>query len=116
MLEPLLPSETDKKKPGRPRTWSRRQLIDGIRWRTRTGAPWRDMPARYGHWRTVYGLFLDWHRDGTWNRALNALRSRTDAASLITWEVSVDSTRHPCPQHAAGASNLVPRASDPRRR
>jgi transposase len=42
-LEPLLPKG---KKPGRPPTWSKRQLIDGIRWRSRTGAPWRDLPAR----------------------------------------------------------------------
>ncbi|WP_436995170.1 transposase [Streptomyces sp. enrichment culture] len=28
--------------------WTRRRLIDGIRWRTRTGAPWRDVPERYG--------------------------------------------------------------------
>ncbi|MFC3495055.1 transposase [Glycomyces rhizosphaerae] len=39
-LEPLLPTG---KKPGRPQTWTRRQLIDGIRWRTRAGAPWRDV-------------------------------------------------------------------------
>ena len=38
-LEPLLPTGI---KPGRPQVWTRRQLIDGIRWRTRTGAPWRD--------------------------------------------------------------------------
>ncbi|PRH76317.1 IS5/IS1182 family transposase, partial [Streptomyces solincola] len=37
-LEPLLPTGI---KPGRPQVWTRRQLIDGIRWRTRTGAPWR---------------------------------------------------------------------------
>ncbi|GAA2753238.1 transposase [Kitasatospora cinereorecta] len=36
------------KKSRRPPVWSKRQLIDGIRWRTRTGAPWRDVPARYG--------------------------------------------------------------------
>ncbi|MFL4909644.1 transposase [Streptomyces sp. MMS24-I2-30] len=40
-LEPLLPMG---KKAGRPRTWTRRQLIDGIRWRTRAGTPWRDVP------------------------------------------------------------------------
>ncbi|WP_435838247.1 transposase [Streptomyces chrestomyceticus] len=39
-LEPLLPTGI---KPGRPQVWTRRQLIDGIRWRTRTGAPWRDV-------------------------------------------------------------------------
>lgn len=104
VLEPLLPSEADKKKPGRPVTWSRRQLIDGIRWRTRTGAPWRDVPSRYGHWRTVYGLFRDWQRDGTWKRVLTGLQARADAAGLITWEVSVDSTVARAHQHAAGAS------------
>ncbi|MEV4251451.1 transposase [Streptosporangium canum] len=36
------------KKPGRPSIWTRRQLIDGIRWRTRAGTPWRDVPERYG--------------------------------------------------------------------
>ncbi|MFF5488628.1 transposase [Streptomyces virginiae] len=35
-------------KPGRPRLWTRRQLIDGIRWRTRAGTPWRDVPERHG--------------------------------------------------------------------
>jgi hypothetical protein len=50
-LEPLLPVRI---KPGRPPVWSKRQLIDGIRWRTRTGAPWRDVPARYSKWETVY--------------------------------------------------------------
>ncbi|MGA4862271.1 transposase [Streptomyces lavendulocolor] len=38
LLEPLLPKG---KKPGRPPTWARRQLIDGIRFRVRTGIPWR---------------------------------------------------------------------------
>ncbi|WP_404804814.1 transposase [Microbispora sitophila] len=50
VLEPLLPvAET-----GRP-AGCRRRLIDGIRWRVRTGAPWRDMPVTYGAWQTVYG-------------------------------------------------------------
>ncbi|MET8565506.1 transposase [Streptomyces flaveolus] len=49
-LEPLLPRGI---KPGRPQVWTRRQLTDGIRWRTRTGAPWRDVPERYGPWDRV---------------------------------------------------------------
>jgi transposase len=56
--------------------WSKRQLIDGIRWRTRTGAPWRDVPARYGPWQTVYGLFRRWQRDGTWKRLLTRLQAQ----------------------------------------
>ena len=100
VLEPLLPRG---KKPGRPRTWTRRQLIDGIRWRTRTGSPWRDVPDRYGPWGSVYDLFRRWQRDGTWARIVTALQARADAAGLITWDVSVDPTVARAHQHAAGA-------------
>jgi transposase len=100
-LAPLLPTG---KKAGRPPKWTRRQLIDGIRWRTRTGAPWRDVPARYGAWQTVYGLFRRWQRDGTWARILTGLQADADAHGLITWDVSVDSTITRAHQHAAGAS------------
>ncbi|MER7541261.1 transposase [Streptomyces sp. NPDC097704] len=62
MLEPLLPNGI---KPGRPPVHTKRQLINGIRFRTRTGIPWRDLPERYGPWETVYGLFRRWQRDGT---------------------------------------------------
>jgi transposase len=100
VLEPLLPTG---KKSGRPRKWSRRQLIDGIRWRVRTGAPWRDVPPRYGPWQTVYGLFGRWQRSGIWARILAGLHGRADARGLITWTVSVDSTIARAHQHAAGA-------------
>ena len=61
VLEPLLPKG---KKAGRPPKWTKRQLIDGIRWRARAGAPWRDVPSAYGPWQTVYGLFRRWQRGG----------------------------------------------------
>lgn len=99
-LEPLLPKGI---KSGRPPKWSKRQLIDGIRWRTRTGAPWRDVPPRYGPWQTVYRLFRRWQRDGTWQQILKALQAQADARGLITWQVSVDSTICRADQHAAGA-------------
>ncbi|GAA4072589.1 transposase [Streptomyces shaanxiensis] len=52
----------------RPDTgWSRRQPIGGIRFRVRTGIPWRDIPAENdGPWGRVYDLFRRWQRDGTW--------------------------------------------------
>jgi transposase len=99
-LEPLLPRG---RKPGRPPKWTKRQLIDGIRWRARAGAPWRDVPLVYGPWQTVYGLFRRWQRDGTWAQVLAGLQARADAAGLITWDVSVDSTIARAHQHAAGA-------------
>lgn len=104
-LEPLLPKG---KKAGRPPKHSKRQLIDGIRYRVRTGVPWRDVPARYGPWETVYGLFRRWQRDGTWKRILTRLQAQADADGLITWEVSVDSTVARCHQHAAGARKKGP--------
>jgi len=100
VLEPLLPLG---KKPGRPPTWTKRQLIDGIRWRIRAGAPWRDVPPAYGSWQTVYGLFRRWQRAGIWAQILSQLHARADAAGLITWDVSVDSTVARAHQHAAGA-------------
>jgi transposase len=99
VLEPLLPVSAH----GRPPKWAKRQLIDGIRWRVRAGAPWRDVPPGYGPWQTVYGLFRRWQRDGTWARVLSGLQARADAAGLITWDVSVDSTVARAHQHAAGA-------------
>src|SRR5919202_1827746 len=99
-LAPLLPRG---KKSGRPPTWTKRQLIDGIRWRTRTGAPWRDVPARYGSWQRIYGLFRAWQRDSTWAAILAELHGLAEAKDLITWDVSVDSTINRAHQHAAGA-------------
>jgi transposase len=100
VLEPLLPKG---RKPGRPPTWARRQLIDGIRFRVRTGIPWRDLPAEYGPWGRVYDLFRRWQRDGTWHRIFIMLQARADATELITWDINVDSTVCRAYQHAAGA-------------
>jgi transposase len=102
VLETLLPKGI---KVGRPPVHSKRQLINGIRFRTRTGIPWRDLPGRYGPWETVYGLFRRWQRDGTWHRIFEQLQARADAKGLITWDISVDSTIARAHQHAAGARN-----------
>ena len=99
-LAPLLPAPSIR---GRPPKWTRRQLIDGIRWRIRIGSPWRDVPAEYAPWPTIYGLFRRWQRDGTWDRILSALQARGDSQGRIGWTVSVDSMTSRAHQHAAGA-------------
>jgi len=99
-LEPLLPVPT---RSGRPSEWTKRQLIDGIRWQVRVGAPWRDVPDCYGSWRAVYALFRRWQRAGARAQIVTALQTRADAAGLITWDVSVDSTIARAHQHTAGA-------------
>lgn len=100
VLEPLSP---EGEKPGRPPTWARRQLIDGVRFRVRTGVPGRDLSAEYGPWGRVCDLFRRWQRDSTWHRIFTALQARADAKELITWDINVDSTVCLAHQHAAGA-------------
>ncbi|MER5617493.1 transposase [Streptomyces sp. NPDC002215] len=53
--------------------WRRRQLIDGIRFRGRTGVPRRDVPVEYGPWGRIYDLFRRWQRDGTCPRNLTRI-------------------------------------------
>ena len=98
-IVPLLPSGGRR---GRP--WAdHRKVIDGILWKLRTGAPWRDLPERYGPWQTCCDRFVRWRRDGTWDRLLAHAQTKSDAAGEVVWEVSVDSTIARAHQHAAGA-------------
>jgi transposase len=80
-LAPLLPST----KPQRGGRWrDHRQVLNGILFRTRTGVPWRDLPARYGPWEMVSKRFARWQTDGTWARIEAALRIQADAAGEWT--------------------------------
>lgn len=99
-LEALLPKG---RKAGRPPVWPRWQLIDGIRFRVRTGVPWRDVPVEYGPWSRVYDLFRQWQRNGTWQRILTRLQALADAKGAIVGDLGVDSTVCRAHQHAAGA-------------
>ena len=53
----------------------RRDVIDGILWILRTGAPWRDLPEEFGKWATVWDLFDKWNNDDTLNEILQRLRA-----------------------------------------
>jgi transposase len=109
LLASLVPAP---KRSGRPSQWTKRQLIDGIRWRVRVGAPWRDVPPCYGSWQAVYALFRRWQRAGVWAQIMTGLQARADAAGLICWDVSVDSTIARAHQHAAGARTRPDRQAE----
>ena len=81
--------------------------MNGILWRTRSGAPWRDLPEQYGSWKTVYGRHRTWSADGTWDRVLRALQRGSDSYDA-EWLVSVDSTVIRAHHHAAGARTTAP--------
>ena len=104
-LEPLLPSQRPSKgsKGGRPAE-DHRRIINGMLWIDRTGAPWRDLPERYGPWSTIATRFYRWVKSGLWDRILAALQTQADAAGDLDWETHyVDGTVIRAHQHAAGA-------------
>jgi len=110
-LQPLLPSR--KPKTGKPNN-DHRTIINGILWKLRTGAPWRDMPERYGPWSTVHSRFRRWRIAGIWDQVLAAVQAEEDAAGKVDWDVNfLDGTVIRAHQHAAGAKKgaLRPRHS-----
>jgi transposase len=103
-LRPLLPP----RKPGAPRK-DDRLVINAIVWKLKTGAPWRDLPERYGPWGSVYTRFHRWTRDGVWDRIFAAVQRQADAAGEIDWELHfVDGTVVRAHQHAAGGKGGPP--------
>jgi transposase len=104
-LAPLLPPQ--KPAVGREAK-DHRLILNGILWILRTGAPWRDLPERYGPWQTVASRFYRWVKAGVWQRVLEALQQQADAKGAIDWEKhSVDSTIIRAHQHAAGAKGGI---------
>ncbi|WP_307134332.1 IS5 family transposase [Streptomyces aurantiacus] len=105
LLEPHLPPAG-----GRGGRWNdHRTVVNGILFRVRTGVPWRDLPERYGPWKTVYERHRRWSADGTWDRILQSVQAHADLAGRIDWSmVGVDSTSCRAHQHAAGARKTRP--------
>jgi transposase len=98
-LEPLLPPD-----PPRGGRWrDHRTTVSGILFRERTGITWRDLPERFGPWKTVYQRKRRWALDGTWVAICAALRIDCDLAEGADWTVGVDSSAVRAHQHAAGA-------------
>ena len=101
-LEPLLPN------PGRgPQPRDRRRLLNGMLWIHATGAQWRDLPERYGPWRTVASQFYRWVQAGVWDTVLRALQQQADTAGRLDWSAHfVDGMVIRAHQHAAGARRV----------
>jgi transposase len=97
-IEPVLPAG------GRGGQWrDHREVINAILWKLRTGAPWRDLPERYGPWKTAHDRLRRWTADGTWDRILEHVVVKDDAVGKVEWTFSVDSSVVRAHQHAAGA-------------
>ena len=87
LVEDLFPPPA---RTGRPRR-DRREILDGILWILRTGAPWRDLPGELGPWATAWDLFDTWNDDGT----LDAILSQLSLAASNSRRIAVRPTRRP---------------------
>jgi putative transposase len=73
-----------------------RQFVNGVLWIARSGAPWRDLPERYGLWNSVYQRFNRWTKAGVWERVFTALQDADNEWLML------DSTTIRAHQQAAG--------------
>ena len=65
--------------PGRPGQHGKvakdnRHFVDAVRWIAKTGAPWRDLPERFGKWNRVWRRFDRWSKKGVWRRVFDTLQ------------------------------------------
>lgn len=97
VIEPLLP----RKWRGVKRVDDRR-VLNGIFWVLRSGAPWRDLPERYGPYTTVYNRFNRWRKAGLWDRLMDEITKAYDGDVQM-----IDSSIVRVHQHAAGAKKGV---------
>lgn len=92
------------KNRGRGRPWrDHRQVVNGMFWILRSGAPWRDLPERYGPWQTVNDRFYRWRDDGTLAKILERLQATLDEEGKIDWDLwCIDGTNVRASRAAAG--------------
>jgi putative transposase len=103
VVESVMPSDVGKR--GR-RFADHRLILEAIAWRFRTGAPWRDLPAVFGPWQTVWKRHHRFSLDGTYQRMLETVQAHWCDDELdegVARLLSVDSTVVRAHQHAAGA-------------
>ena len=103
VVEPLMPSHEGKRGN---RFRDHREVLEAIAWRFRTGSPWRDLPAEFGPWQTVWKRHHRWSLDGTYDEIFAAETSAfgtDDATADLAALLSIDSTNARAHQHAAGA-------------
>lgn len=86
-------------RPGQPGATAKdnRLFLDAVLWVAKTGAPWRDLPERFGNWNSVWKRFSRWARKGVWEKVFEALQDPD-----LEWLI-LDSTIIRAHSHAAGA-------------
>ena len=114
LIEPMVPRSSAC--TGRPPR-DRRILLNGIFWILHTGAPWRDLPERFGPWQTVYHHFAKWRREGVLAEIVEVLQITLDQRGLIDWDLwCIDGANVRAARAAAGANKKVSTGTPTNRR
>jgi transposase len=109
LVESHLPRSTAR--TGRPAS-DRRTQLNGIFWILATGAPWRDLPERFGPWQTVYDHFRNWRKSGVFAAIIESLQVKLDKDGYIDWQLwCVDGSSVRAARAAAGADKKVSNAT-----
>lgn len=93
-IAPLVPGKEGD--PGR-HGQDNRKFVEAVLWLARTGVPWRDLPAEFGEWNSVFRRFSRWGKTGVWSRILEQVSEDPDLESVI-----IDATIVRAHQHAGG--------------
>jgi transposase len=81
-----------------------RLFLEGVLWIARTGSPWRDLPAEFGHWHRVYVRYNRWSHKGHWQRIFESISSDPDFEYLM-----VDGSIVRVHQHGAAKKKTNPK-------
>ena len=110
LLRPLLPREETSTavRPGRPYR-DPRDVLNGVLWVLRTGAPWEDLPARYPPYQTCHRRFQRWVQRGVLPKVLAALRRDLEKRGGIEdVEGFIDGTYVPAKKGGPASGAAVP--------
>ena len=104
-LERVLPLQ----KTGPESTGGDRLFIEAVLYRAKTGLPWRDLPERFGPWKSVYNRFANWARKGHWAAIFRELQFEVDkTGSMVDGSVV---RAHQDASGGKGGSNPMPWAA-----
>lgn len=110
MVQPLLPPQRVNGRPFR----DHRTILNALFWVLNSGSPWRDLPERFGPWKTAYNRFNRWRHEGLIDRILETLQVRLDKDGRIDWDLwCVDGSSVRAHISAAGAGQKGARQNRP---
>ena len=102
VIAPLLPN----KPRGVPRVDDRR-VLNGIFWVLRSGAPWRDLPERFGRRTICYNRFVRWREAGVWDRMMDAITAAHHGDIQMIDRTSVRAHQQAATANKGGATQII---------